>query len=115
MIRKVVVFGDHFITFYKLQDRKTQQKIEYVLDMIRFEKFVPRKYLKYIEGSTGIYEVRVVTTFKSIRIFCFFDKGDLVVLTNCFLKKTQRTPRHEILLAESLKADYFVETYGGDL
>ncbi|MEO5789204.1 MAG: hypothetical protein ACOH2D_14475 [Gelidibacter sp.] len=25
-----------------------------------------------------------MTTFKSIRILCFFDDGNLVVLTNCF-------------------------------
>ena len=34
--------------------------------------------------------MRVITTFKSIRILCFFDDGNLVVLTNCFVKKTQK-------------------------
>ena len=53
------------------------------------------------------------TKFKSIRILCFFDKGELVVLTNCFLKKTQKTPGKEIRLAERLKKDYIIEKYGG--
>jgi phage-related protein len=90
-----------------------QEKIEYVLDLIRYEKQVPIKFFKYLEETDGIYEVRVITTFKSIRLLCFFDKGDLVVLTNCFIKKTQKTPRQEIKLAESLKTEYLVEKYGG--
>lgn len=115
MIRKITAYKDYFVKFYKLQDNKTQEKIEYVLDMVRFEKQVPIKFFKFLEETDGIYEVRVLTTFKSIRILCFFDKGDLVVLTNCFIKKTQKTPRQEIKLAESLKAEYLNEKYGGKL
>jgi len=113
MIRKVIAYKDDFIKFYKSQDNKTQDKIEYVLDLLRFEKQVPIKFFKYLEETDGIYEVRVITAFKSIRILCFFDKGDLIVLTNCFIKKTQKTPRQEIKLAESLKAEYLIEKYGG--
>lgn len=113
IIRKIVAYRDHFIKFYKSQDTKTQEKIEYALDLIRFERQVPIKFFKYLEETDGIYEVRVITTFKSIRILCFFDKGDLVVLTNCFLKKTQKTPKQEIKLAEALKTEYLVEKYGG--
>ncbi|MBI9037762.1 MAG: type II toxin-antitoxin system RelE/ParE family toxin, partial [Bacteroidales bacterium] len=58
-------------------------------------------------------EVHVSTTFKSIRILCFFDKKELVVLTNCFLKKTLKTPRKEIKMAEKLKIEYLNEKYGG--
>jgi phage-related protein len=54
----------------------------------------------------------VITTFKNIRILCFFDDGDIVVLTNCFLKKSQKTPVKEIKLAEKLKGDYLKEKYG---
>jgi phage-related protein len=113
MIRQIIAYQDHFVKFYKSQDSKTQEKIEYVLDMVRFEKQVPVKFFKYLEETDGIYEVRVITTFKSIRILCFFDKGDLVVLANSFVKKSQKTPRQEIKLAESLKVEYLVEKYGG--
>ena len=34
-------------------------------------------------------------------------------MTNCFIKKTQKTPRQEIKLAESLKDEYLIEKYGG--
>jgi len=38
---------------------------------------------------------------------CFFDEGHVVVLTNCFVKKTQKTPKRELELAIKLKSEYF--------
>jgi phage-related protein len=113
MFRKIITYGDNFVNFYKSQDRKVQEKIEYVLDLVRFETHVPIKFFKYLADTDGIYEIRIVSTFKNIRILCFFDKGELVVLTNCFLKKNQKTPRKEIRNAEKLKTEYMKEKYGG--
>lgn len=113
MIRRVIAYKDYFVRFYKSQDNKTQEKIEYVIDLIRFENHVPKKFFKYLEDSDGIYEIRVITTFKNIRILSFFDKGDLVVLVNTFIKKSQKTPGREISLAEQLKQMYIDEKYGG--
>lgn len=113
MERKVIAYKNYFVDFYKEQDNKVQEKIEYVLDLIRYEKRVPIKFLKFLVSTDGIYEIRVITTYRSIRILCFFDKGELVVLTNCFVKKTQKTPRKEIRLAEKIKKEYLNEKYGG--
>ena len=113
MIRKIIAYKNNFVGFYKNQDLKIQEKIEYVLDLVRFERQVPKKFYKLLENTDGIWEVRVITAFKSIRILCFQDKGDLVVLTNCFLKKTQKTPKKEIKMAEKLKKEYLKEKYGG--
>lgn len=112
-IRKIIAYRSHFIDFYINQHEKIQEKIEYVLDLIRFEKHVPQKFYKLLNNSDGIWEIRVLTTFKSIRILCFQDKDNLVVLTNCFLKKTRKTPRKEIKFAERLKGAYLFEKYGG--
>ncbi len=109
--RKIIAYGDGFVEFYKSQDYKVQEKIEYVMDLVRFEQKIPQKFFKYLAGSNGIYEIRVRTTFRDIRILCFLDKVDLVVLTNCFLKKTQKTPRKEIKLAERLKGEYLDDKY----
>lgn len=73
---------------------------------------IPSGLLKTDENTDGMYEVRVITTFKSIRILCFFDDGNLVVLANCFVKKTQKTPRKEIKLAEKLKKEYLKNKNG---
>ena len=113
MERKVIAYKNYFVDFYKEQDNKVQEKIEYVLDLIRYEKRVPIKFLKFLVSTDGIYEIRVITTYRSIRILCFFDKGELVILTNCFVKKTQKTPRKEIRLAEKIKKEYLNEKYGG--
>lgn len=112
MIRKIVVYRDYFIDFYEAQDLKVQEKIEYVLDLVRFERHIPKKFFKALNSSDGIYEVRVFTTYKSIRIFCFFDEGNLVVLTNCLIKKTQKTPKKDIKLAERLKKEYLRDKNG---
>ncbi len=37
----------------------------------------------------------------------FFDKGQAIVLINCFIKKTQKSPRKELDLAKKLKNEYF--------
>ncbi len=111
--RRIFAYRDEFVRFYRDQDKKTQEKIEYVLDLVRYEENVPAKFFKYLESTDGIYEIRVITTFKSIRILCFFDEGQLVVLTNCFAKKTQKTPTKEIKIAKRLKNEYFIEKKGG--
>jgi len=113
MIRKVIAYKNNFVEFYKSQENKVQKKIEFVLDLVRFEKQVPQKFFKHLQNTDGIYEVRVITSFKSIRILCFFDSEELIVLTNCFLKKTQKTPQKEIKMAEKLKKEYITEKYGG--
>jgi phage-related protein len=88
------------------------EKIEYALDLIRFEQRVPKSFLKFLTGTDGIYEVRVNANNTNVRLFCFFDKGNLVVLVNSITKKTQKTPIKEIKLAEKLKKEYLKERYG---
>ena len=40
------------------------------------------------------------------RVLYFFVVGKKIVLTNGFIKKTQKTPRSEILKAKQYRADY---------
>lgn len=109
MIRQVLFYGEEVIEFYRSQDEKVRIKIEYVLDLVRNEHRVPIKFFKKLVSTDDIYEVRVITAQKSIRILCFIDEGRLVVLTNAFVKKTQKTPKKEIKLAEKLKQQYLDE------
>ena len=60
-----------------------------------------------MEGSDGLYEIRVSSGNNIFRIFCFFDEGKLVILLNGFQKKTQKTPKSEIERAEKLKTKYY--------
>ncbi len=68
---------------------------------------IPEKFLKHIEGTEGLYEIRIKAGSNIYRIFCCFDKGSLVVLFNGFQKKDQKTPKKEIEQAEKLKLEYF--------
>jgi phage-related protein len=68
---------------------------------------VSEKFLKHIEGSKGLYEIRVEVSSDIYRVFCFFDEGRLVVMINGFQKKSQKTPKNEIDLAERLMKEYF--------
>lgn len=107
MERKIKLYGEYFAVFYSQQTDKVKDKIDYVLDLVKYEVRVPKKFLKFLTGTDGLYELRVTTVFSNIRIFCFFDEGQLVVLTNCFIKKTQKTPKKELELAIKLKKEYF--------
>ena len=112
MIRSITAYKNYFIDFYKSQEPKVQEKIEYVLDLVRFERQVPKKFFKALENTDGIYEIRVITTFKSIGILCFLDNGNLVVLANCLVKKSQKTPRKDIKQAERIKKEYLKDKNG---
>ena len=107
MTRKIFSYGDYFDAFYEEQDQKSRDKIDFVLDLLKHEKHVPKKFLKHLEGTESLYEIRVSTTFKEIRIFSFFDQGNLVILANCIVKKTQKTPKNALELAIKLKKEYF--------
>ena len=107
MERKIAFYENYFSKFYEQQNDKIRDKIDYVIDIVKFVEKVPIKFLKHLEGTDSLYEIKVATTFKQIRIFCFFDKGQVIVLTNCFVKKTQKIPKRELELAIKLKKKYF--------
>ena len=73
--------------------------------MEQLEK-IPETYLKHIENTEGLYEIRIKQGSDIFRIFCFFDKGKLIVLANGFQKKVQKTPKKEIDKALKIKKDY---------
>jgi phage-related protein len=70
---------------------------------------IPVKFFKSIEGIKGLFEIRVEYKSNIYRIFCCFDRGNLVVLFNGFQKKTQKTPKKELEKAEKIMREYFSE------
>lgn len=109
MKREVIIYKNHFLDFYKKQDAKTRAKIDYVLKIIRELDQIPSQYFKHLTGTDGLYEARIKLGSNIFRVLCFFDNGNLVVLLNGFQKKTQKTPKNEIKLAERLKKEYYEE------
>jgi len=105
-IRTVFLYKDYFNDFYKSQKQKVKDKIIWTFRLIERIQQIPDDYLKHIEGTEGLYEIRVQQGSDIFRIFCFFDEGKLVVLANGFQKKTQKTPKSEIEKALKIKSEY---------
>ena len=88
-------------------DISVVQKIAWTFKLIKENDKVPKTYFKKLEGADGIWEVRIKLASNIYRIFSFWDRNNLVILTHGIIKKTQKTPVKEIKLAESYKIDYF--------
>jgi phage-related protein len=106
LVREIIIYGEDFWEFYQKQPQKVRLKIDWTFGIVKELKMIPDQYLKHIEG-TDLYEIRVNQGSNIYRIFCFFDKGRLVVLLNGFQKKTQNTPKNEIEKALVLKRQYY--------
>ena len=85
---------------------KEAQKVLWVLRLIEELDRIPSQYFKKVSGSDEIWECRVRTQSKAIRIFGFFVNGDVLVLTHGYAKKSQRTDPGEIRLAEKYRSDF---------
>ncbi len=105
--RQIIFHGHHFQDFYLEQNTKVREKIGFVFRVIKTVEKIPEKFLKHLEGTDGLFEIRVEANSNIFRIFCCFDKGNIVVLFNGFQKNSQKTPKQEIKLAEKLKKEYF--------
>jgi phage-related protein len=108
-IREIVFYKDYFIDFFETLDNKAKDKVDEVLFMITILDRIPKKFFKSIEGIKGLYEIRIEFESNIYRIFCCFDKGNLIVLFNGFQKKSQKTPSNELKKAEKILNDYFNE------
>lgn len=105
-LRTIIFYKDYFQEFFIKQREKVQDKIIWTFELIEELQRIPETYLKHIENTDGLFEIRVQSGSDIFRIFCFFDKGNLVIITNGFRKKTQKTPKSEIEKALKIKQEY---------
>ena len=90
--REVITYKEYFEDFFKKQSRKVQDKIIKVLDILETVERVPVTYLRYIEGTNGLFEVRVQFGSDIFRIFSCFDGNRLVVLFSGFSEENSKDP-----------------------
>ncbi len=105
--REIGFYENHFKDFYFKQSLVVRKKIDWTLILLRNNKIVPEKFFKNLTNTDGLWEVRISAGNGIFRIFCFFDKGNLIILLSGFQKKTQKTPKKEIKKAERLKKEYY--------
>ena len=106
-MRTTYVYGNEFWDFYYAQRSEVQDKIDWTIGLVRSLRMIPEKFFKHLDGTEGLFEIRIKVSSDIFRIFCFFDEGNLVILLNGFQKKTDKTPKNEIEKAERLKQQYY--------
>ena len=90
--------------FLDSQPGKIANKITWVLGLIESLEIIPQEFLKKI--TKEIWEVRIQFGNNIYRILGFFAGDNLIVLNHAFTKKTQKTSRKEIKIAEERRKDY---------
>lgn len=105
-VRQIKLFKSYYKDFYVAQTQTVRDKINFVLRLVETQKIIPKKFFRFLEGSDGIYEVRVEIESNIYRVFCCMDEGAVVVLFHGIQKKSQKTPPKEIKRAEAIKKEY---------
>ncbi len=105
--RQLIFFRNYYWDFFNAQTEKVKDKIDFVLFLVTVADKMPKKFFEQMTGYDGLFCIRVEFASNIFRIFCCFDKGNLVVLFNGFQKKTQKTPKKEIAKAISIMKEYF--------
>ena len=112
MVRQVVFYktgsGQSPVeNFLDTLSPRDAQKVVWVLSLIEELEIVPGQYFQKMVNTNDLWEARVKSGANIYRLLGFFDGSRLVVMSHSFQKKTQKTPRQAIRLAEERKRDYF--------
>ncbi len=91
--------------FLRSLDKKMVARIFRIIDLP--EESGPEIWMPHSEAlEDGIFEIRAKQGTDISRVLYFFFVGSKIVLTNGFVKKTQKTPKREIELAKKYRKDY---------
>ena len=104
-MRKIIAYKGYYSDFMSKLSEQERKKIMRALLLFETEDKIPSHYIKFIRD--GVYEFRVNYGNNEFRIFFIYDGETMVVLFNCFRKKTQKTPNSEIEKAIRLKKEYY--------
>ncbi|GAK59396.1 hypothetical protein U27_06380 [Candidatus Vecturithrix granuli] len=85
---------------------KQAQKVAWVLRLIEEQEIIPSTYLKKLVNTDEIWEVRVQFGNDIFRLLGFFEDRNLIILAHAFQKKSQKTPKNDIHIAEIRRQEY---------
>lgn len=106
------------IEFYTLPDGRkpvedfldslpAKMRVKAIDSLTLLEEFGNQLRLPYSKAlSDGLFELRIKFSGDISRIFYFFYIGNKIIVTNGFIKKTQKTPQTELTKARKYKQDY---------
>ncbi|MCD8385260.1 MAG: type II toxin-antitoxin system RelE/ParE family toxin [Bacteroidales bacterium] len=104
-MRKIRAYKKYFEDFMSSLSTAERDKVTRALALFKVEDKIPSHYIKFLKDE--IYEFRVTCANIEIRLLFIYDGKDIVILFNCFKKKTQKTPNSEINKAIKLKQEYY--------
>jgi phage-related protein len=81
-------------------------KVVRTLELLRTQQIVPAKFWKKLSGS-DIWEVRLEYAGNIYRLLAAFAKGNRLILLHGFQKKSQKTPRQDMEIAQQRQKRYF--------
>ncbi len=91
--------------FIKSLDDKMIAKVLRVLNVLEINgPMVRMPYSRML--NDGIFEIRAQQGSDIVRILYFYSTGKRIVLTHGFIKKSQKTPAHEIERARRYREVY---------
>lgn len=86
-------------------DKKMSAKLYALIEVLEEKGSCLREpYSKHL--SDGIFELRGKTGTDILRVLYFFYHDGKIILTNGFIKKTQKTPLREIRKAKRYRSDF---------
>ena len=109
-VKIAVVYLDGAQSYLEKMPEKARKKMLYNISLVQMGVKDDSIFKKL--SHSGIWEFRVEYQKMDFRLLAFWDKfhNSIVVATHGFDKKSQKTPRKEIINAEKLREDYYKNT-----
>lgn len=98
--------------FLESLSAREQQKVLWVLKLIEDLDRVPKEYFKKLVNTEDIWECRVRIGSNAYRVFSFFFRGETLVLTHGYSKKSQKTDPRQIRKAKDYRRDFLSRKEG---
>ena len=91
--------------FLKSLDPKMKAKMLRTIELLETNgRDLRMPYSEFLDD--GIFELRAKVSSNITRVLYFFYVGNKAILTNGFIKKTQKTPKEELAKAKKYKSDF---------
>ena len=91
-------------------DEATQRKYFYKIGLLEsFGPLLPEPHAKKVDKREGIYELRFKGSDGQVRVLYFFFDKDQIILTNGFIKKSNKLPKGELEKAIQRRRIYITD------
>ena len=106
---------NEFEEFYNSLPTKDRNKLRATIDMIEKAGIQPAIQLEWVKKlNSEIYEIRSKISSNIQRALCFHIKNNQYIITHGFTKKTQKTPKREIIHAKQIRREFEEEYYANN-